>query len=314
MKLKLHYSALLVLLLSPFALPALAVDPPAAEKKPPAATDAKKPEPNHVLVTISKETSAITKPLRKDGYPDYVAALNEIYGKDITPENNAVVLFWKALGPAMIEPQYRADYFRLLETPIPADKGNYFVGLDEFFRQHNPANEPGNASRLTTELSKIDDQLELACRRPWSSKEFPVLAAWLAANTHALDLVVEASHRPRYFDPLVGGGNTLLIALLPARCAAQRGVAGSYRKSKVANGTRKHGRRVAGIIGGSSFGPPVWARAVLDPCSGGRDHRRNSLPGRSSPIATLATFRHRRLANARRFGQTRPAAENGRKG
>ncbi len=30
-----------------------------------------------VLVTISKETTYITEPLRPDGYPDYIAALNQ---------------------------------------------------------------------------------------------------------------------------------------------------------------------------------------------------------------------------------------------
>ena len=57
-----------------------------------------KPKPS-VLVTISKETTYITEPLRPDGYPDYLAALNGELSKGVTPENNSAVLFWKALGP-----------------------------------------------------------------------------------------------------------------------------------------------------------------------------------------------------------------------
>jgi len=34
-----------------------------------------------VLVTISKETTYITEPLRADGYPDYVAALNQRFSR-----------------------------------------------------------------------------------------------------------------------------------------------------------------------------------------------------------------------------------------
>ena len=47
-----------------------------------------------LLVTISKETTYITEPLRADGYPDYVAALNQRFSQGVTPENNAAVLFW----------------------------------------------------------------------------------------------------------------------------------------------------------------------------------------------------------------------------
>jgi hypothetical protein len=38
--------------------------------------------------TISKETTFITEPLDKDGYPDYAAALNARLSKGVTPENN----------------------------------------------------------------------------------------------------------------------------------------------------------------------------------------------------------------------------------
>src|SRR5438094_5975588 len=49
--------------------------------------------------TIGKETTYVTGPLDKDGYIDYAAALNERLGRGVTPENNACVLLWKALGP-----------------------------------------------------------------------------------------------------------------------------------------------------------------------------------------------------------------------
>ena len=37
------------------------------------------PKKPHVAITISKETTYITEPLRKDGYVDYVAALNRAF-------------------------------------------------------------------------------------------------------------------------------------------------------------------------------------------------------------------------------------------
>ena len=50
-------------------------------------------------MTISKETTRITAPLRKDGYVDYVTALNEHFRAGVTVRNNAAVLFWQAMGP-----------------------------------------------------------------------------------------------------------------------------------------------------------------------------------------------------------------------
>lgn len=58
---------------------------------------------NRVLVTISKETTYITEPLHPDGYPDYVAVLNQQFSEGVTPENNSAVLFLKAVGPKILD-------------------------------------------------------------------------------------------------------------------------------------------------------------------------------------------------------------------
>ena len=60
-----------------------------------------------VPLVISKETTYITEPLRSDGTPDYVAALNQRLSKGVTPENNAAVLFWKAAGRG----QYQEEWY-----------------------------------------------------------------------------------------------------------------------------------------------------------------------------------------------------------
>ncbi|MFP6600890.1 MAG: hypothetical protein VB862_00040, partial [Pirellulaceae bacterium] len=41
--------------------------------------------------TVSKETTRITSPLRKDGYVDYLAAINVLSSRGVTPENNVFV-------------------------------------------------------------------------------------------------------------------------------------------------------------------------------------------------------------------------------
>ncbi len=47
----------------------------------------------------SKETTFITEPVDVDGYLDYETALNERLRRTVTPETNAMVLFWQANGP-----------------------------------------------------------------------------------------------------------------------------------------------------------------------------------------------------------------------
>jgi hypothetical protein len=84
--------------------------------------------------TIGKETTYVTGPLDKDGYIDYAAALNERLGKGVTPENNANVLLWKAMGPLPGDMRQRkkkmpAEFFQLMGIPAPAEKGEYFIEL-----------------------------------------------------------------------------------------------------------------------------------------------------------------------------------------
>ena len=139
-----------------------------------------------VPLVISKETTYITEPLRSDGTPDYVAALNRRLSAGVTLENNAAVLFWKAIGPRAIPRGCRARYFKLLGVaPLP-EKGDYYVALD-------------------TEIDrrKRENELRSAMTRPWSKQEFPALAKWLETNEKPLTLVVEGTTRPRCYNPLV---------------------------------------------------------------------------------------------------------------
>src|SRR5438309_6686705 len=93
-----------------------------------------KPKPK---LPLGKETTYITEPLDKDGYLDYEAALNDRLGKGITPEKNANVLIWKAIGP---RPEggkgMPAEYFKRLGIDEPPEKGDYFIGLGTYMKDH----------------------------------------------------------------------------------------------------------------------------------------------------------------------------------
>src|SRR5579864_282297 len=168
-------------------------------------------------IDISKETTYVTGPLDKDGYVDYEAALNDRLGKGITPEKNANVLLWKAFGPKPGGERMPERFFKCLGIEEPPADGAYFIFLDTFVEAHLklPRDEimPTWSERLQ------------ASKEPWSDKDHPRIAEWLKINEKPLAIVVEASKRPNYFNPLVcqhkeNGPGLLIGALLPGvqRC------------------------------------------------------------------------------------------------
>jgi hypothetical protein len=167
-------------------------------------------------IIISKETTYITQPLRKDGTVDYLAALNERSAQGITPENNAAVPFWQAMGPGEIRPEFREEYFRRLGMAPPPEKGAYFITLENYANGLAEAEKHGDYKAAGKKWSEATAQLDLARTRRWSAKEFPILAGWLSANEKPLAVLVEASKRPRRYDPMLAGDGLVISALLPA--------------------------------------------------------------------------------------------------
>jgi hypothetical protein len=171
-----------------------------------------------VLVTIGKDTTYITAPLRSDGYPDYIGALNQRLSKGVTPENNSAVLFLRAMGPNMLPPEIRQQYLEMLGTPPLPPRGDYFVDVEEYAKGRPDAakliaagGSPGGFGE-----SLISEQYFKAMERPWSRKEFPALADWLAANENPLALLAEAAKRPRRYDPLLSADGIVIAAQMPA--------------------------------------------------------------------------------------------------
>jgi hypothetical protein len=159
---------------------------------------------------LGKETTYITEPLDKDGYLDYEAALNDRLGKGITPEKNANVLIWKALGP---RPEggkgMPAEYFKRLGMDEPPEEGDYFIDLGRYVNDHLKL-APSDFKTM------IYDQQSDAIKRPWAATDYPHIAAWLKENEKPLAVVFEATERPDYFNPLVTSEKSgLYTALLP---------------------------------------------------------------------------------------------------
>jgi len=169
---------------------------PAHAGEQPRAEDSKQ-ERSRQKPTISKATTYFTEPLTAAGDVDYAAAINGQLSRGVTPENNANVLFWKAMGPEPVLSLVAPEFFKWLGMAVPAEQGDYFLDLSEYLEQvlgiksDNP------------EFRQIDEHQGLAIERPWKSDQYPRIAAWLKANEKPLALVVAGTKRSEYFAPLV---------------------------------------------------------------------------------------------------------------
>ncbi|HEV3236672.1 MAG TPA: hypothetical protein VGZ25_06760 [Gemmataceae bacterium] len=169
--------------------------------------------PGKSTFTVSPETTYVTGPLDKKGHVDYVSALNERLGKDIKPENNANVLIWQALWPHPEGGTLPPEYFQWLGIESPPEKGDYLVGWQDYAKEHLKIHQENGRDPWL-------DRMQKAASWPWTAKENPELADWLMLNEKPLTVLMEATRRPEYFNPLVPNRTEdwspgLIGALLP---------------------------------------------------------------------------------------------------
>lgn len=153
-------------------------------------------------ITISRETTRLTAPLDERGYVDYVEALNQQMSKGITPETNAAVPIWRALGPGPMPEGNRAELFRRIGiAPLPVE-GEYFVDLHEFVRRQSTGSGPApNSLRIKEKEYKLEDLLSYTAQTPWQAADYPLIDEWLKVNAAPLELVSEGTRRPRAYIP-----------------------------------------------------------------------------------------------------------------
>lgn len=185
---------------------------------------------NSIRLTVSRETTFLTEPLDEEGWLDYGRALELQMSQGVTPENNAAVLLWQALGPAEIQPPAREDFFRRLGIePLPAE-GDYFVNLFMFLPIPPVGVDPSDWD------TGLRERLAHAIERPWTAREFPEIADWIDANEAPLELVKSAQQRKEYYSPplYMVGSRRLREVLLPqvqeSRAMAQALLARGMRR------------------------------------------------------------------------------------
>jgi hypothetical protein len=138
------------------------------------------PEPP---LKVARNTTFLTAPLAADGLPDYRAALLAAMGPAPKPEENAAVELLQVMWPLKLEAADLPVVCQALGIPAvpPAET--------------LPSPTKDAAVRVTHEM------LAAARERPWTGAEFPELEAWLVAHEAALNRLVAAADRPRYWLP-----------------------------------------------------------------------------------------------------------------
>jgi len=194
-------AAILIGLMALMAMIAPALAEPPADRP-----DKKPPKPR---VTISKATTYITKPLRKDGYPDYVAHLEKLRSEGAAKDNNFVVDLMLATGATEVEEELRPEFFRKLGVAPPEEGAGFLVAYEEFAAAN---------MEIEPDRDGLSDSYAIAGSRPWTADEFPLMAKWLKAHRAHLDRLAKASEKPKYYMPGVfneGDAPSVLMILLP---------------------------------------------------------------------------------------------------
>jgi hypothetical protein len=163
-------------------------------------------------IIVSPETTYITEPLKPDGLPDYERYILERYRDGVRPEENAAILLWQSLWPGELE---QADFEPLcrelgLAAIPPASTAWDSPELLKWLRSS------GHVDATPDTESLIFDNVK---SRPWIVNDIPPLAEWVRKNQHALDMMVAASQKPRFYSPsptlLNAEDDPLIEVLLP---------------------------------------------------------------------------------------------------
>lgn len=156
-----------------------------------------RPKRNPPRFTNAKETTYFVGPLDKEGYVDYAAALNEHFGRGVTPENNANVLYWLATGPMSESAGVPRELFKLLGMDPPPDKGLYHADLGTYLVKQLKIDF--SDPRYTAISEAFRDH---ALVEPWSEALFPHVGSWLTFNAAPLDTVLAGTRQQASYAPL----------------------------------------------------------------------------------------------------------------
>lgn len=158
------------------------------------------PKKKKSRLAVGKATTFLTEPLDQDGYVNYRKAIDDLYGRGVTSENNANVPLRQMSGDAGFPTERNAQYYDLLG--IAAWK----EGDRKLFTYDDMKEEFGGEWRR--------EYQRCSCK-PWTEEEAPMVAEWIRRNADLLGAIRDAAARPFFFAPLSPYRSSMMNAAVP---------------------------------------------------------------------------------------------------
>lgn len=151
-------------------------------------------------IHVGPRTTFVTGPLRRDGTVNYVAALNLLCSKGVTPENNAAIPLFRVLGANKhtLGPNWRVVLREMKFTPA-RHPVKTFVPLDTYLKTRSRQ----SAAPLAQQLA-ADAAWRFVSAHVWRARQFPVVAKYLRAQTASMAALRQAVKLRRLYIPEVG--------------------------------------------------------------------------------------------------------------
>ncbi len=165
-----------------------------------------------VKIIISRETTYITGPLNPDGTVNYVAYLDANYAEGVTPENNAAPLLLRAMGPMMLpstgwskpSPEMTSRILRRLGLPANFfDRNDFFVAWGNLASPDKAEGTDANSDESDYVEDESGPSLYDVRQMIFAGEMHPDIEPWLARNVAPLEIIRQASIKPRCYMPLV---------------------------------------------------------------------------------------------------------------
>lgn len=181
-------------------------------------------------VTISRATTYITRPLDKDGLPDYVAALNREFARGVSVKKNAAIpilqLFVTTEYPNADKNKWALRELKLMHIAPSSKQLEPFASVDNYVFQHIPASQytntalkemlrgspewnwinwPGSGKITSQSLrwAVSEEEIDAALEHPWTAKQCPLVFKYLQSQRKDLKIIIAASKLPQIYFPLV---------------------------------------------------------------------------------------------------------------
>ncbi|MGC4002127.1 MAG: hypothetical protein QM811_02835 [Pirellulales bacterium] len=150
-----------------------------------------RPEPERVLLTLGPATTLIERPLLKNGYPDYLAALDFLAQGDLTPERNAATTIFQLCGRGELTDRQAERFFGKLGVPPPAKTAARFEAWHEYLK-HVPENEFPPADDREIAIRDLIQRQRAVRERTIEFREIGLAGPW---RTRGLSVVGRLARR-----------------------------------------------------------------------------------------------------------------------